>query len=142
MQKPLAVFAVSFLLSLGFASLSFASTLYLDTPFFALNSWLFGLVTLAVFFSVFYFLAYKYKIRALKSTVLALLLGYILGPAAFINLLAISSLPHPSLYGTYLLESLSVSSLGFFNFFLPSVIALLFVEVKQSRSANDQQQIQ
>lgn len=142
MQKSLAAFAISFVLSLGFTSLSVAVTLFEANPFFTLNSMPFELVTLAVSFGVFYFLANKYKMRASKSTVLAVLLGVILGPAALINLIAISSLPRASLFGIYLLDSLSSWSVGVFSFFLPSIIALLFVELKQNNQANSQQPIQ
>jgi heme/copper-type cytochrome/quinol oxidase subunit 4 len=140
-QKPLAAFAISFALSMGFTYLSFAVTLYEAIPFFTLNSMLFDLLTFAVFFGVFYFLADKYKMRASKSTVLALLLGVILGPEALIYLIGMSSLS-PSLLGINLLYSLSASIPGIFNFSLPSIIALLFVELRQNRSANGQQPIQ
>jgi cellobiose-specific phosphotransferase system component IIC len=143
MQKPLAAFAISLVLSIGFTQLSLAVTLSEPNSFFRLSSMLFGLVTLAVFFGVFYFLADKYKMRALKSTVLALLLGVIFGPALIYLIEIEMSSPSLSLFGIFLLYSLSLSSFpGIFNFFLPSIIALLFVELRQSRSANGQQPIQ
>jgi len=145
MRKPPVAFAVSFLLSLAFTWVSFYrfgfTTLISTQPFeaiafFGLVDMLFTLVTVAVFFGVFYFLGDRYKMKALKSTVLALFIGVAFGSALF-NLIEMSSLSS-SLFGAYITYSASASFGGIFEFFLPSITALLFVELRQNRSANAQ----
>jgi hypothetical protein len=138
LAKPLAAFAVSFVLSAGITWLSFyrfgfttlfSVSLFEAIQFFAVIDMLFTLVGVAVFFGVFYFLADRYKMQASRSTVLALLLGVIFGSALY-NLTLMS----PEYFGSYLLFSASSSFGGIFEFFLPSVIALLFIELRQNRS--------
>jgi hypothetical protein len=139
MKEALAAFAVSFGLSLGLVWLSyerfgfatlFSVSLSEAIPFFDVTGMLFDLVLLAVFFGVFYFLAIKFKMRASRPTVLALLLGVVLG-SGFNNLLFIS----PQYYNTFTLIFIASSSFeAVFEFFLPSVIALLFVELKHEQA--------
>jgi hypothetical protein len=136
MQKPLAAFAISFFLSMGFTYLSFDTRLFTlfsvtePIPIFTLSSMLFNLVLLAVVFGVFYFLADKFNMRASKSTVVALLIGVIFG-SAINDLLSIS----PQYYNTYTSIIVASSSVGgVFEFFLPSIIALLFVELKHEQA--------
>ena len=139
MQKPLAAFAISLFLSMGFTYLPYARfgafSLFSVTfseaiPIFTLISMLFNLVLLAVVFGVFYFLADRFNMCASKSTVIALLLGVIFGSTIF-NLLSIN----PQYYNAYTSIIFASSSFGgVFEFFLPSVIALLFVELKHEQA--------
>lgn len=139
MKETLAAFAVSFVLSLGLTWLSderfgfatlFSVSLSEAIPFFTVTGMLFSLVLLAVFFGVFYFLADKFKMRASRPTILALLLGVVIGSGFYI-LLSVS----PQYYNTYTLIFAAGSSFGaVFEFFLPSVIALLFVELKHEQA--------
>ena len=108
----------------------FSVTLYEAIPIFTLSSMLFNLVLLAVVFGVFYFLADRFNMRASKSTVIALLLGVIFGSA--INDLLVISPQYYNMYTSIIVASSSFG--GIFEFFLPSIIALLFVELKHEQA--------
>lgn len=147
MKKTLAVFAISFVLSLGLVWLSYerfsfapllSVSLSETIPLFTVVGMLSNLVVVAVFFGVFYVLADKFKMRGSKPTVLALLLGVVLGSGFYIPL-SIS----PRYYNSYtLIFAASISFGAVFEFFLPSLIALLFLELNRNRQANAQQSIQ
>ena len=144
MKKSLIAFIAAFALSIGFtflplvtrASLSvvlqsnIAESLSINT----LLSIFFSLIGLAVFFAIFYFLANNYKILALKSTIIAVLLGVTLGPA-------ILYLLNIFLYRSYLDLYLSMAAgsavSSVFQFFLPALTALLFVELREKKSSNN-----
>lgn len=137
-KEAMAAFAVSFVLSLGLTWLgnerfAFGNLVCLTLeaiPFFTAFAMLFALMFVAIFFVIFYFLAAKFKMRASKPTVLALLLGVILGSG--FNILLFTS---PQYYNTITLIIAASSSFGaVFEFFLPSVLALLFVELKHEQA--------
>jgi len=92
MKKALIVFMISFALSIGFTYVSLfarASFLIFETNFSAnvsvdhLIGIFVSLAGFAMFFGVFYFLADNGKVQVMKSTVIAILLGTMLGPAIF-----------------------------------------------------------
>lgn len=103
-MKKSVIFIIAFILSIVFTFIpsivraSFSKLLQSSIaaiPFSTLLSILFSLVGLAVFFSLFYYLAKNMKINAVKPTVIAILLGVMLGPA-ILSLLNI--LLYPSSY--------------------------------------------
>lgn len=137
MKKPLIVFGVAFGLSILFTllpllfravtSLSFSSST--DAEFLSINtaiSLFFDLAGPAVFFVVFYFLAKNIKIQAVKSAIIAVLLGATLG-TAFLYLLNIFL--YRSYLGIYLELAASSVVPSVFQFFFPALTALLFVEL-------------
>jgi hypothetical protein len=144
LKKSLIVFIVAFALSIGFTILSFAARASLSAALqssiaesLSINTLLdvlLSLMELAVFFVVFYFLANNNKIMAVKSTIIAMLLGVTLGPAILylVNIFLYSS--HLDVYLSMALGS-AVSSV--FQFFLPALTALLFVELRQEKSNNN-----
>ena len=147
MKKSVIAFAVAFVLSAGFTFLSLLTqATVLNSAAFDATSGLqvstlinvfLGLAGLALFFTVFYFLARKSKILAVRSTTLALLLGVLLG-SAILYLYSIATYP------TYLLLYLSLiaGSLlsSVFQYFLPALTAILFAELKEKKSNNNSTQ--
>lgn len=142
-KKSIITFIVAFSLSIGFtvlplvtrASLSvmlqsnIAQSLSINT----LISIFFSLIGLAVFFVIFYLLANNIKILAVKSTIIALLLGVTIGPA-------ILYLINIFLYNGFLIylsmaANSAVSSV--FLFFLPALTALLYAELREKKSNNN-----
>lgn len=144
MKKSLIAFIVAFALSIVFTLLTLVSRASLSVLLqsnivesLSTNTLLdifFSLVGLAVFFAVFYFLANNNKIKAIKSTIIAMLLGVMLGPA-------ILYLLNIFLYRFYLdiYLSLAVSSAvsSVFQFFLPALTALLFAELREKKLNNN-----
>jgi len=142
MKKSLIVFIISFALSIGFTYVSLfarASFLIFDTNFSAnvsvdhLISIFISLAGLAMFFSVFYFLANNSKIRVMKSTVTAMLLGTMLGPAI---LYLVNIFFYPTLFGVYLSLAASFAVTAVFQFFLPALTALMYVELREKQAIN------
>ena len=90
-KKNLIAFIIAFALSIGFTLLSLVTRASLSVVLqsdvavsLSINTLLnifFSLIGLALFFAVFYFLANNNKIKAVKSTIIAILLGVMLGPA-------------------------------------------------------------
>jgi hypothetical protein len=142
-KKSLITFIVALTLSTGFTFLSLVTRASLSVVLQSniaeslsinvLLSIFFSLVGLAVFFVVFYFLAKNNKIIAIKSTIIAMLLGVTLGPA-ILDLFNIFL--YPSYLGTYLNVALGSAVSSVFQFFFPALTVLLFVELKE-RKAKD-----
>ena len=138
MKKSLLVFVVAFGLSIALTFLPLAGSTIVSpgdiartiSTSSALNLF-FSLIGLALFFAIFYFLANNYKITASKSTIIASLLGIILGSA-------IVHLPNIFLYsyyfGFYLSMFINSSIAAVLGFFFPALTALLFSELKEKRS--------
>ncbi len=141
MKKYPIAFVVAFALSVGFAFLdlviqaavsSFVSpdSTYGYQAIFTLISIILSLLGFAVFFSVFYFLAKRTKMVAAKSTISAMLFGVLLG-SAIPYLISIVTYP------TYLILYLSIAGgsllSGAFQYFLPALTALLFVELREAK---------
>jgi hypothetical protein len=143
LKKSLLAFVIAFALAIGFTLPSFIARAYLANYIFLdqaigyqaiaatlINTFL-DFIGPVLFFVVFYFLASKNKVLAVKSTTLALLLGALLGSAIFflISMLA---------YSTYIEIYLNVISgsllSGVFYYFLPALVALLFVELREKKS--------
>ena len=142
MKKSLILFMISFALSLGFTFVSLfarATFLVYGTNFSAnvsvdhLNSIFVSLAGLAMFFSVFYFLAKNSKIQVTKSTVTALLLGIMLGPAIFY---VVNIFLYQSIIGVYLSLAASSAVTAVFQFFLPALTALMYVELREKQAIN------
>lgn len=143
MKKPLIAFVVTFALSLGFTYLSVAtraavltsvssnnaaSDLILDSTLISTSLSLAGLT---VSFVVFYFLANRNKIAAVKSTTLAVLLGAILGPVTlYLGLTA----NYDTILELYLSQVTSSAISSVFYFFLPALTALLFAELREKKA--------
>lgn len=143
MKKPLIAFVVTFALSLGFTYLSVAtraavltsvssnnaaSDLILDSTLISTSLSLAGLT---VSFVVFYFLANRNKIAAVKSTTLAVLLGAILGPVTlYLGLTA----NYNTILELYLSQVTSSAISSVFYFFLPALTALLFAELREKKA--------
>ena len=141
MKKSLLAFIVALVLSVGFTFLSFAvraslmvllqssiaESLSIDT----LLGICLSLVGLAAFFVVFYFLANHSKIKAVKSTIIAILLGVTLGPAI---LYLLNVFLYRSQMVVYLNMAAGSALSGVFQFFLPALTALLFVELREKKS--------
>ena len=142
-KKALIAFIVAFALSTGFTFLSLVTRASLSVALqsniaesLSINELLsifFGLVGLALFFVVFYFLANNNRIIAIKSTIIALLLGVTLGPV-ILDLFNIFL--YPSYLGIYLNVAVGSAVSSVFQFFFPALTALLFVELKE-RKAKD-----
>ncbi len=139
MKKYPIAFVVAFALSVGFAFLylvtqsavsNFVSpdSTYMYQAIFTLISIILSLLGFAVFFSVFYFLAKRTKMVAAKSTISAVLLGVLLG-SAIPYLISIVTYP------TYLVLYLSIAGSSLlskaFQYFLPALTGLLFVELRE-----------
>jgi hypothetical protein len=143
LKKSLIVFVVAFVLSIGFTFLplvtraaltvvlqnNIAESLSINT----LISTFFSLAGLAIFFIVFYFLANRNKILTVKSTIIALLSGVILG-SVILYLLAI--VPYRNYLEIYLSLAAGSSVSSVFQFFLPALTALLFAELREKKSNN------
>lgn len=139
------MFVAAFALSTGFAFLSLITQVVISNSelfnnadgfqsIFTLGSFIVDLGGLALFFAVFYFIAKTTKIRAVKSTTVALILGVLLG----------SSIPHLLsivTYHTYLAVYVSIvaGSLlsSIFLYFLPALTAIMFVELREKKSDNN-----
>lgn len=140
-KTSLIVFIVAFGLSIVFTLLplaaraSFSVALQGDiAESLSINSLLgvfFGLIGLAVFFVVFYFLANNNKLTAVKSTIIALFLGVILGPIV-LSLLDMFLFSHYSVI--YIILAANFSSTSVFHFFLPALTSLLYVELREKRN--------
>ena len=146
MKKSLIAFVVAFVLSIGLTSLNFAVRVSLvllqsnvaeSLSIVTLLDLSFSFVGLAVFFVVFYSLAKKVKITAVKSTIISILLGVILGPvtANFITLYLLAIVAHAETAAAPVLLSLAAGSsvTSVFQFFLPALTALLFAELKEKK---------
>jgi uncharacterized membrane protein len=141
LKKSLIAFVVAFALSIILTflplftraelSMVFQSSIAESISYGTLISTFFSLVGLAVFFVVFYFLANRSKILAVKSTVVALLLGVILG-SAILDLLLI--VPYRTYLEVYLNFAVSSSVSGVFQFFLPALTALLLAELREKKA--------
>ncbi len=138
MTKSLIAFVVAFMLAALFSFLSLASRLTLIASLApndflglgALNNAIaiaLNLACLGVFFGAFYFLATKH-ITASKSTVLAMIIGVIMGSAIMYPLILVSS---SSISFGYYLTMLGGLVTAVFQCFLPALTALLFVELRQ-----------
>ena len=133
MKKALITFIFAFVLSLGLRSIDSLTlrTLIgynLGSEVTFVGIYLFtALVEPALFFTVFYFLAYRTKTTTNKSTTIALLLGAFLGSTIIVLF-----------YRTSLLVGAVLSFLYFIVFvnFFPALIALLFVELREKKSKN------
>ncbi|MGE5574784.1 MAG: hypothetical protein ACM3UL_01490 [Ignavibacteria bacterium] len=138
MKKSLIVFIVAFGLSIALTFLplvpktvvsqsSIAGSISVNTLF----SLFFGLVGLALFFAVFYFLANNNKIPVSKSTIIALLLGVTIG-SAIVYLLNVFL--YQSYVGLYLSMAVNSSVSGVFQFFFPALTALMYAELRETRN--------
>ena len=144
MKKSLIAFVVTFALSIGFTlmplvalaelSVVLQSTMAESILVNELISTSFSLVGLAVLFVVFYFLGNRGKILVTKSTIIAVLLGAILGSVTphLVSILAYNS--HLEVYLS-LIAGYAVSSV--FVFFFPALTALLFAELREKKSNNN-----
>jgi len=143
-EKSLIAFVVTFALSIGFIFLSLAARIALSNSslfnnvvdfqtVFTLANLFLSLGGFALFFAVFYVLAKRNKIKAEKATCLVALLGVILGTLIPYLFSIVTYLTDIVLYLSLVAGSL-VSSV--FQFFLPALIALLFVELKE-KTVND-----
>jgi hypothetical protein len=141
MKKTLGVFIIAFALSVGLTLLQLVpgimvsqSNIAESVSINAIFNLFSGLVGIVVFFAIFYLLANNKKIPVTKSTIIALLLGVIVG-SAFLLLLNIF-LYRPYL-GLYLGMATDSSVSGVFRFFFPALTALLFVELRAKKSSNN-----
>jgi len=144
MKKSLLSFCSAFALAIAFSLLSLISNVSLSVllsgniSLSLANSTLitifFSLGELAVFFGVFYFLAENYKITAMKTTVIAILLGAMLAPVVLYLPNTVFYQPYSSIYISLAAGS-AISSI--FQFFLPALTALLFVELRKNKSNNN-----
>ena len=136
--KSLIAFVVAFMLAALFSFLSLASRLTLISSLApndflglgALNNAIaiaLNLACLGVFFGAFYFLG-KNHITASKSTVLAMIIGVIMGSAIMYPLILVTS---SSISFGYYLTMLGGLVTAVFQCFLPALTALLFVELRQ-----------
>ena len=141
MKKALLVFVVAFGLSIALTILPLAGSTIVSPGAFietvtitsALNIF-FTLIGLASFFAIFYFLAIYFKITASKSTIIALLLGVILGPE---SLMLLDILLFGNNSGIYSVVATVSAVSGVFQFFFPALSALLFAELKEKRSSDN-----
>ena len=144
MKKTIATFFVAFLLS---AFATFESPLFRfqyiegnpnSSILLPLGSIVGGLTMLVegiAFFAVFYFLAVKMKISATKSVVASLFLGVLLGfMLVYIN----DMLLYAPFFGMYLDLTAGIITPSLFQYFLPAVTALLFVELRQTKKVEHQ----
>jgi hypothetical protein len=153
MKKNLLVFMVAFALSIGLTLLYFVKAIvfsYLidgivNTVYSTISttiSTLFNLFGIALFFGVFYLITNRRKITVIKSTVLALLFGVILGtsiPYMFTSVLnlvgyASSSGDFLRVFALYLFQIIGSFVYGFSIYFFPALAALLFVELREKKS--------
>jgi hypothetical protein len=133
---------VSFALSIGFTFISIFArasfSISMENNFVSNNlvlnliSIFISLAGLAVFFSVFYFLANNNKGQVMKSTVIAILLGAMLGPAIFYlgNIFLYQNL------GIYISLAVGSAVSAIFQFFLPALTALMYVELRDKQVIN------
>ena len=143
MKKSLIAFLSAFALSILFTFLplitraEFSAVLQSgiaeSLSFNTLISTFFSLVGLAFSFAMFYFLGKRSKIFAVKSTILAVLLGAILGSVA---LFFASALLYRSYLEVYLSLAAGSAVSSIFAFFFPALTALLFAELKENKSNN------
>jgi len=142
MKKALIVFMISFALSIGFTYVSLfarASFLIFETNFSAnvsvdhLIGIFVSLAGFAMFFGVFYFLADNGKVQVMKSTVIAILLGTMLGPAIFY---LVNIFLYLTLIGVYISLAASSAVTAVFQFFLPALTALMYVELREKQAIN------
>jgi uncharacterized protein YacL len=138
-KKSIGAFVAAFGLSIGFIFLSLAVRIALSNSslfnnavdfqtVFTLANLFLSLGGFALFFAVFYVLAKRNKIKAEKATCLVTLLGVVLGSLIPYLFSIVTYLTDIVLYLSIIAGSL-VSSV--FQFFLPALIALLFVELKE-----------
>jgi hypothetical protein len=142
MKKSLIAFMISFVLSIGFTYVSLlarASLLIFETNFSAnvtvdhLIGIFVSLAGFAMFFGVFYFLANNGKVQVMKSTVIAILLGTMLGPAIFY---LVNIFLYQTLLGVYISLAASSAVTAVFQFFLPALTALMYVELREKKVIN------
>jgi len=140
-KKSVIAFIVAFSLSIGFTLLSLAirasfsialqsrlaESLSINTLLGIFSS----LVGLAGFFVVFYFLANNNKILAVKSTIMAILLGVTLGSAI---LFLLNIFLYSSYVVIYLNNAVGYAVTSVFQFFLPALTAIMFVELREKKT--------
>jgi hypothetical protein len=140
MKKPLLVFAaaigVSFILFLAQILRSHLTTFsypYLTYPFWALVSYTLinFLIVLPAVFAQFYFLARKGKIKAEKTTVLALILGLLVGN--IFNQLSFDFQVNSFFLTSDIFNYLNYLSANLFFLFFPAIVAFLFVELRENK---------
>jgi len=139
-NKSLVAFVAAFVLSALFAFLSVVSQISLLTSLapeaiggIALSNVvgvLFDLVCLGVFFGAFYFLG-KNNITASKSTIISMLLGVMMG-SAILYLSSLFTFNTSFVFYLTLLAGTLVTAV--FQYFLPGLTALLFVELRQNKT--------
>ena len=144
MKKSPIAFIVAFALSIGLTLLSLATRATLSVALqsniaesLSINTLLgvfSSLIGLAIFFIAFYFLANNNKIIAVKSTIIAILLGVTLGPAI---LYLLNIFLYNAYLGTYLSMAVGSAVSSVFQFFLPALTALLFVELREKKVNNN-----
>ena len=141
MKIALLVFVVAFSLSIALTILPLAgSTIFPTGPLIetiAITSAIhifFTLIGLASFFAIFYFLAIHFKIKASKTTIIALFLGVILGPE---SLMLLDILLYGNTSGIYSVVATVSAVSGVFQFFFPALSAILFAELKEKRSSDN-----
>ncbi len=143
LKKSLLTFVIAFALSIGLTIVALiaraSSLMFFENDFngsvLANNifSILISLVGLAVFFATYYFLANNNKVQAVKPVVIATLLGVMLGPAIFYSL---NVFLYPLNSAFYLETAAGSAVTAIFQFFLPALTALLFVELREKKSNN------
>ena len=139
-EKSLIVFVIAFALSIALTFLPLVPRTVVSQsnigsiPINTLFSLFFGLIGLALFFAIFYYLANNNKILASKSTIIALLLGVTIG-SAIVYLLNIFL--YQSYLGLYLSMAVNSSISGVFQFFFPALTALIYAELKTKRSTEN-----
>ena len=142
MKKSIIVFMISFALSIGFTYISLfarASFLIFETNFSAnvsvdhLIGIFISLAAFAMFFGVFYLLANNGKVQVMKSTVIAILLGTMLGPAIFY---LVNIFLYQTHIGVYISLAASSAVTAVFQFFLPALTALMYNELREKQVIN------
>jgi hypothetical protein len=143
MKKSLIAFMISFALSIGFTYVSLfarASLLIIFETNFSANVTVDHLIGIfvslagfAMFFGVFYFLANNGKVQVMKSTAIAILLGTMLGPAIFY---LVNIFLYQTLLGVYISLAASSAVTAVFQFFLPALTALMYVELREKKVIN------
>ena len=125
-KESLIAFVVAFGLTVAFSFLALAGRTILTDS--AVTNNVLILVEIGLFFAAFYFLANTCKIRVMKSTTLAVLLGVSLGSVTAVLL----TFTYPIGLPLYIIIGSLVASVS--QRFLPALTALLFAELREKKS--------
>ncbi len=130
MKKALITFLVAFGLTVAISALRLIGGAAAISPFLTSNV-IITIVGIGLFFSVFYLLANTTQIAANKATIIALILGVLLGSAVSVILLWTSSV-------LWYFSAILWSALffGIIQYFIPALIALFFADFRSKKAKN------